>query len=214
MKKPFKINRPTPEESLAHLKNVREKRAVETKVKWQPGDTIPGKGIFIGTWQPKDREDKSLGKTFNVFAAPQDLTNNSGERLRLTFSDAVRCVSDLRDWNGHNGGDFENDTAVYAALKDGSYKGEWFIPTLDLLIGQDLEREKIQTDSIYEHRNKGSLKGTLSQDSGCWYWSCTEERDPPPVPCNAHLLMGIVVYIDFTARTSSYVRPVRVEPCP
>ncbi len=46
-------------------------------------------GIPIGTWAPRDRDGKSLGKIFNVFAAPQDLTDEAGaEKVLMTFDDA------------------------------------------------------------------------------------------------------------------------------
>lgn len=143
-------------------------------------------GVFIGRWRPKDRNGNSLGKIFNIFAAPQDLTDTSGRKLILKFDDAVKGVAELKNWHGHDGGNFANDTAVYNAIKEGGYKGEWFIPTRDLLsgcnllMGHDLDRDDLKKDSLYKHRDRGVLKGTFSAeapddlDYPDMYWSCTE----------------------------------------
>ena len=49
-------------------------------------------------------------------AAPQDLVDKAGGRLSLTFNDAVSHVAALRDWHGHDGGDFASDAALYDAV--------------------------------------------------------------------------------------------------
>lgn len=131
----------------------------------QPGQIIDGEGVFVGTWTSKD-----LGKIFNVFAAPEDLTDIFERKILLTFNDAVVRVASLRDWHGHNGGNFENAAAVYDALKNGGYNGEWFIPTQEML-----------QDNLYKRQNEGSLKETFTtKDYGSgypvWYWSSTEHR--------------------------------------
>jgi hypothetical protein len=135
----------------------------------QIGQTIAGKGVYIGQWQPKDRSGNSLGKRFNVFAAPEDLTDESGKKALLTFKDTAERMMALGNWHGHDGGDFANDTAVYTALKNGSYNGEWFIPTRDLL-----------SDNLYSNKDQGDLKGSFATSGSgldVWYWSCTERRD-------------------------------------
>ncbi len=146
----------------------------------QIGMMIEGKGVYMGTWEPKDRDDSNIGKTFNVFAAPEDLTDASGTKVLVTFNEAARQVTSLRNWHGHDGGNFANDTALYNALKNGTYNGEWFIPTRDLLCGKDLAGNKVRGDNLYDHRDTGDLKGTFTTASGSanahWYWSCTEPR--------------------------------------
>ncbi len=147
----------------------------------QPGQTIGKKGIYVGTWAPKDKSGKSLGKTFNIFAAPQDLTDRAGNRVLLTFNEAVKSLSGLKDWHGHDGGNFENDTALYNALKSGSYKGEWFIPTRDILGETRTIKKKDQPNTLYQYKDTGDLKDTLvttdDSDDAPWHWSCTEDPD-------------------------------------
>jgi hypothetical protein len=132
----------------------------------QIGQMIPGKGIFAGLWNPKNREGNSLGTTFAVYAAPQDLTDESGKKVLSTFKDTARHVTGLRNWHGHDGGDFANDTALFKGLADGSAIGKWFIPTRELL-----------KDNLCA--NKHEIGGFQTSGSGLfvWYWSCTEHRD-------------------------------------
>ncbi len=53
-------------------------------------------GVYIGVWEPKDRTGKSLGKTFNIFAAPEDLTDDAGKKVLLTFNEAVQARGVLK----------------------------------------------------------------------------------------------------------------------
>lgn len=158
------------------------------------GQMIEGRGIFFGTWEPKDRDGNSLGKIFNVFAAPQDLTDDSGNKEIYKYVDVVKCMATLKNWHGHDGTHYENDKELHKALKDGSYNGGWIIPTRELLAGTEadgpvgIRRGKIvQADNLLDHQNKCALKGTFnaaaSRDgyygSHSVYWSCTEYRDNP-----------------------------------
>jgi hypothetical protein len=137
----------------------------------------------MGVWKPKDRGGKSLGKAFNVFAAPEDLTDESGKKLVATFKDTAQRMTALRNWHGHDGGDFADDTALYWGLSDGSAIGKWFIPTRDLLIGTDVDGNKVQAENLYAGKDKGAFNGTFTtsgdgggRDCPVWYWSCTEPR--------------------------------------
>jgi len=151
------------------------------------GELVPDKGIFAGVWEPKDRQGNSLGKRYNVFAAPEDLTDSSGKKVLLKFKDAAREVANLKNWHGHNGAGVANDTALYEALRDGSYNGGWFIPTRDLLGskdgGKDVDDNVVHDETLYKHRNTGAFANTFqmvdksSSDIGEYYWSCSEHRD-------------------------------------
>jgi hypothetical protein len=152
----------------------------------EPGKLSPGKGIFLGSWSPQDRDGVSLGKTFNLFAAPYDLgldENGRGTKQILTYNDAVKAVSEIRSLMGHDGASYENDKELYAALKDGSYKGEWFIPTRKMIAGTDIDRKQVQADNLLGHKDKGAFRNTFTLASGSdypnWYWSCSEHRENP-----------------------------------
>lgn len=166
-------------------KAVQDARAAEEALKnLRVGYKAGDKGIFIGTWKPKDRDGKSLGKTFNVFAAPEDLdpSDTSGANCRQ-FVEAAQEVGKRRNWHGHDGIYCENDAALYNALKDGSAIGKWFIPTRDLLHGKDIDGNVVRDKHLLGLQNEGDFKGTFTTDDNApspnypnYYWSCTEHR--------------------------------------
>jgi hypothetical protein len=179
----------------------------------QPGQMIAGEGIYLGQWQPKDRSGNSLGKTYDVFAAPEDLKDPDGSNLLLTYKAAVREVASRRNWHGHDGARFENDAALYSALQDGSYKGEWFIPTRDLLVGPDVDGRKVQADNLYRHKDTGAFNGTFTASGSgdaSWYWSSTEPRDYPSVVWTVSFTYGFDHWY-YKGNYRSSCRPCRVR---
>jgi hypothetical protein len=183
----------------------------------RPGQLIQGKGIFLGVWSPKDRKGNSLNKTFNVFAAPDDLGLDEygrGRRRLLKYKDAVKCVSEIRSLMGHDGAGYENDTELYAALKKGCYKGEWFIPTREMFIGTDIDGKHVQTDILFAHKDKGAFKNTFRHAGGSahadGYWSCSEHREDPSYVYDVRLSDGYVGW-DRKDVNSLSCRPVRAE---
>lgn len=189
----------------------------------EPGKLIPGQGVYIGTWELKDRQGNGLGKIFNVFAAPQNLTDASGKELLLTFNETVARVSSLKKWHGHDGAGYATDTELFDALKNGDYHGEWFIPTGEIMFGaNDIDGMRGHPDNIFVHRNTGALKGTFDRavhnaysgyqernDFLTYYWTCTEYRHNP------FYMMGYNMYAtDITWRGKDLermrCRPVRL----
>lgn len=147
------------------------------------GQTVSGKGIYAGRWQPEDRYGKRLGKTLHVFAAPTDLQNTSGNRLLLTFEEAVAHVAKL-DLLGHKGFECPSDGFLYKVLADGTGIGKWFIPPKELLRGTDRDDAEVHANSLFALRNSGAFNGTFDTTGGggnagwypSWYWSCSERR--------------------------------------
>lgn len=139
--------------------------------------TLSDDGIFMGQYTHKGK-GKSLGKVFNVYAAPQDLTDECGNKAVLKYVDAVKRMAELRDWHGFDGTDYANDEAFYDALNKGSYKGGWIIP-MTLFMS-----DSYFAGYLYKHRNTGAFKGTFTMrwtkedaDNGRFpynYWSSTE----------------------------------------
>ena len=165
-------------------------------------------GVYIGQYAPKDRDGNSFGRIFNVFAAPEDLGGTE------TYVDAVKHISQLKNWNGFDGTDYATDKELYKALKDNSYKGGWIIPTRDLLSGEDVDGNDTQSGNLLAAFNKGVLKGIKTEyasGSGYpdWYWSSTEDRDYPSGVLGVRLSDGFECWsrkVNF--RLS--VRPVRL----
>ncbi len=148
----------------------------------QPGQKMPDGTIYLGVYKPKDRDGKSLSKTFNVFAAPEDLPET------MKYVDAVKHIAKLKNWNGYDGTNYATDKEFYAAVKNGSYNGGWIIPTRDILHGKDVDGKDTTPDNILSAKDKGAFKEAkhafktaASSGSGypVWYWSSTEDRVYP-----------------------------------
>lgn len=191
------------------------------------GQMIKGHGVFFGTWEPKDSKGNSLGKIFNVFAAPEDLTDDSGTKKSFKYADAMKRIANLTGFYGHNGESYENEAALYQALEKDTYKGGWILPTCELLMGTAangqpgmLNRITVQPDNLFDHQNKGALKDTFKTaasgddpDYHSGYWSCTEKRDYPSIVWNADFADGNRVFLMKDNNRQS-CRPVRLEPRP
>src|SRR5262249_47246471 len=148
----------------------------------QPGDLVPGEGVYLGTYRPTDRDGHSLCKTFNVFAAPEDLPET------MKYVDAVKHIAKLNNWNGYEGTNYATDKEFYAAIKNGSYNGGWIIPTRDILHGKDVDGKDTTPDNIFSSKDKGAFKhkkhafkmaASSGSDFADGYWSSTENRGNP-----------------------------------
>lgn len=186
--------------------------------KAQIGDVFSTEGIFMGQCTPKDRDGISLGITFNIFAAPQDLTDKNSNKITLTFNNTVKRMSELKDWHGHDGVGYENDETLYKAIKDGSYKGQWIIPTQEILKGCDIDNSSVQANNLYDCKEQGAFKDTFTtaaassgSDFPQWYWSCTERRDYPSSVWNADFSDGNEGW-DHKDELRLSCRPVRLVP--
>ena len=166
-----------------------EEEAVKAKAEAianaKPGDIIEGEGIYLGKYSPKNRMGQSLKKTFNVYAAPEDLPE------LMNYMALVKYIAALKSWHGHDGANYESDKDIYKALKNGSYNGGWIIPPRELMGGRDpddckgarLGREIIQPDNMFDHQDKGSFKNTFNTTVFAdhpkypeWYWSSSQPR--------------------------------------
>jgi hypothetical protein len=186
----------------------------------KPGDYVLGKGIYIGQWQRGDRDGTPLSAVFNVFAAPQDLQDDAGARVMLTYNDTLEHLSRLKDWKDHDGKAYADDKALFRALEDGSYDGEWVIPPLDVLEFIGRQTYDFKTCPIDDWKlGKTFYMGDNSFTDGypSFYWSSTFDGHQPPSVFTAHTggLSGISsggVFRTDDGKISC--RPVRFEPVP
>ena len=145
--------------------------------KLQIGQLVEGKGIYFGVQEITTKG--GLTQTFDLYAAPEDLTDAQDEKLVTTYNKAVIALNEKEDWHGHHGECFENSKELEKALVNGTYKGGWFIPTKEILHGRNRNGDEVQSDNLYNHREKmpgGSEFITTDNGSGHarWYWSSTE----------------------------------------
>lgn len=134
------------------------------------GEMVEGEGIYLGQWKPEDKyaeqaryvggrapwklgelRDRSCGQEFALFAAPENLTDDTGQTLRDTFENVTNRLSRLQNWHGHEGSTLRIDEDVYRAIRDGAEKEleDWFIPPRDV------------AEMLLRYKNIGELKGTL-----------------------------------------------------
>ena len=148
--------------------------------KLEIGQMVKGKGIYFGVQEITTKG--GLTQTFDLYAAPEDLTDAQDEKLVTTYNKAVIALNEKKDWHGHHGECFENSEELEEALVNGTYKGGWFIPTKEILHGRNTNGDEVQSDNLYNHREKmpsGSEFITTNNESDLahWYWSSTEHPD-------------------------------------
>lgn len=113
---------------------------------------IEGKGIYLGKWKPKDEFGRSLSMTFDLYAAPQNLFTHDGRQLVVPFN----TLYDVLNQRNLKEADSDHPTLVFtthetlaAYIRKGDYKGQWFLPTEDIL-----------TDMLYNEQ-KGDLRNVF-----------------------------------------------------
>jgi hypothetical protein len=158
------------------------------------GTLIEGEGVYLGTWEPKDNIGRTLGKIFDIYAAPEDIRNGSGNLL-MSFNNAVEHVAGLRNYHGYDGGNFANEKAILDAVRNNpAALAQWFLPTKELLHGKTSGGDKIQPANLYDSRNTGAFNNTFITKSGSgnarWYLSLTEHPDDPSYVYNVRFTDG------------------------
>jgi len=180
------------------------------------GQIIGDKGVYFGRYEPVGSNGNSLGKIFNLFAAPQDLPET------LQYADAVKYITTLKNWHGHDGTNYAIDKDFHEALEDGRYDGGWIMPPRELLDGtkanglEDGVRKKIvQPDNLVDHRNTGLFKNTFIARAGearlKWYWS-SSELETHHFVWFTDFLNGNGGYLEKDDNGPLGCRPVRLEP--
>jgi len=118
------------------------------------GDMVDGKGVLIGTWRLTGSQGKNLSAEFNAYAAPSDLADEQGHRLMLDDAATNKYVANLKNFHGHDGETYLDETAFREAIISGKYKGGWIVPTQDLV-----------KKNLYAYRNEGALKNTFNTEA-------------------------------------------------
>ncbi len=175
------------------------------------GDMVEGQGIYVGQWHLNDDKGDSLGKVFNIYAAPEDLVNRQGERAGLTYARTVSRVRALQDWHGYNGGDYNDSQEIKAALVNGSYQGGWVIPPIELLRGINVMCTKVAVDNLFALRKSGAFKDSYatSGQSLCWYWSSSSSSGDANFAIGADFVDGDGVCGCKKTDTICHCRPIR-----
>jgi hypothetical protein len=153
-----------------------------------------------------------ISQNYKLFAAPSDLLKTSphkrDERLQKNFDDALKYLATLDNYHGHKGFDHNvsgltPQQALYQSLKDETYKGEWALPTDEILA------------VFYKNRHRGEMMGTFAEtsngiDTSHIYASCTSENSEFAKVMN--FADGNISWNKKDAGTTS-LRLFRLEPC-
>jgi hypothetical protein len=177
------------------------------------GFYVKNKGIYMGTWVPRNDDGNYLGRVFNVFAAPEDLKDWNSARLMTSFNYAVGHISSLPSYLGHEHfnhdvKDVEADEAIYKAIRDSKYDGEWFIPTKSIL-----------ADNLYKNRERLHKDNELLVDRfKLWkeakYLSCTPYYKDNEKISGVNFSSGGIAFSAKKDEGKMIARLVRVEPRP
>lgn len=173
--------------------------------KIEVGDYVAGKGVFLGVWQPKQpggffRKEKILG-TFNLYAAPYDLGINgkgNGARLLLSFNDVSCNPVQRKRLCGHSLALYFKEAGLYSHIKHNYYRGQWFIPTKEILQG-------------FMHPNFNKISGLERLGLGRYYWSSTPHEGASDFFYAINLMDGMQSWGD-RSKHKFAVRLVRAEP--
>lgn len=101
------------------------------------GDLVEGEGVYLGRYEPKDESDVSIGKIFNIYAAPEDLTQE-----KTSYDKSQATLATLKNWHGHDGANYGGAAQIINALSLGKYKGEWVIPPIEIVDHMALQKYK------------------------------------------------------------------------
>lgn len=142
-------------------------------------DPISGKlyeneGFYLEKWYPMRGNGQISAEEYNLYIAPDDLRDSEGQRLCLTFNEAVARIETLNQWNGHNGAKFgrlnPQEALQESKLKINGdiYNGAWCFPDRDM-------HEKIKK---FLKNNPESLLGksfvkAADEDPNVNHWSCS-----------------------------------------
>jgi hypothetical protein len=182
------------------------------------GQLIEGQGIFLGRGRMRDSENRPLNQEFNLFAAPQPLTDKTGRITSLSYGYTIAQLDALEDWHGHDGKGYANYQELREAMNSGMYRGEWVMPARHMISGLDALANRIQTDTFLKHIDKGDLKEAFNKatgDESLYYWSCTERADAWSRAWCLRLPDGALSDADLDKEISrNACWPVRMTPVP
>jgi hypothetical protein len=142
------------------------------------GKQIGNKGMYLGLWSLEDRENVRPLTRYHVYVAPEDLTDESGNILTLSYKAALKEVSKLKNWKGHDGCAFLNDRELFTALYEGSYDDRWFIPPLQITSGINRKHVLCGAPNLIDRFTCGEFAQTFApvtdRHREGWHWTCSQ----------------------------------------
>lgn len=95
---------------------------------------VADKGIYLGIWRPNDEFGRSLKMEFDLYAGTSNLCSLEGQHLILPNHELLDALSRSNTHTPNPGYISTTKLSVMCSLlKSGTYKGEWFLPTQEVL---------------------------------------------------------------------------------
>jgi hypothetical protein len=165
---------------------------------------VRGEGILTRLWTPRYADGRTLPIECEIYTAEKDLIHASGVNRLLTQMDSRQTTARLKNFFGHDGGNFADDDAWVDFIakkvkefdaKNGVSSGGWFrpdgvgvwsMPTAEFVDGKIVDRNgsrvKVCDQNHFDLRHTGDFAGTFNtqysdSDDRNWYWSSTRRRE-------------------------------------
>ncbi|MDD3370550.1 MAG: hypothetical protein PHE27_01865 [Alphaproteobacteria bacterium] len=184
-------------------------------VPYELGERVEGKGIFFGTSTIFDPLCRELGRSFYLFAAPEDLRVSSF--VSATWTEAVDEIArNKKRWYGFCGKAYDSEKDLCSDLIRGDYAGEWFMPPLGFLLGVNAYGEKVRPEtSLFALKDVRDFRGSFCVlPVGSDYWSCTEVHQRAGDVYFARFNSGFLLFDEKNSFVSARSRLCRAEPVP
>ena len=153
----------------------------------RPGQKLPGQDIILAkVWEPANRHGERLGRNIAHFGAPENLPG-----APRTFNNNQAEIGNLVKWHGHDGWKFDfkrygtssYEDARFKGYQDGSAIGNWGVPELPVVNGQDRDGKTVGNPSenvlVLSRDGKSDFKNFVpisGSFAAKWSQSCTEHR--------------------------------------
>jgi hypothetical protein len=173
---------------------------------YKAGEFVEDKGIYMGSAPIF----KNLGLTqyFAVFAHESDYMSMGGpKRAAFEFDAAVTCVAQQNESSGLDALPLEDEEALVAAIKSGTYQGQWVLPSYTIM-------NKI----IASQKDQGSFKGSFQKsavnsfEGPEHYWVLSDGADMPESANRFCIDNNRFLTCLKDDKIEGSVRPVRLEP--
>ncbi len=132
---------------------LRRLSPAEKRLSHDLGTPVPEEGIYFGIgylWSnPKYKQKHMKGPVllFDMYAAPENLTDKNGQPFKGTLAEAFKRIAHLKGFHGHDGfrrpapefqrpDDYSySDGSFREFVLEGKYNGEWVVPPTEVIEG-------------------------------------------------------------------------------
>ncbi len=125
---------------------------------------------------PVFHDDNNTVDIWDIYMASKDLEDTKGKTLLTSFNKTLTHLRETETVLNRTPDIFTSEYALDIALKSGTYKGGWFIPTLSMLAGKTIaecKKTATTTSNMVAINKELPEKHRLSSNGSAHYYSCT-----------------------------------------